>query len=166
MGGYSQGAIAVHDAEVWLAANNPSVFSHVAGTLLLADPDRIRTPRPRTSVTRVAQAGNEGLRTWLCIAKYLCAVTPHDVPSPTTTANIVDTDDLAADFHWTDLLSISGPASVHTNYAACVNGTPPTCKNGTEVYEPELASAANWVASLIPAAKPQPGTGRVLARPA
>ena len=39
MGGYSQGAIAIHDAEVWLAANRPSVFSHVAGTLLLADPD-------------------------------------------------------------------------------------------------------------------------------
>ena len=164
MGGYSQGAIAIHDAEVWLAANRPSVFSHVAGTLLLADPDRAPNTKAKNFGDPLAATGDKGLRTWLCIGKFLCMVTAHDVPAPSTTANIVDSGDLVGDFKVSDLLSFSGPASIHTHYANCVNGTNPDCKNGTEVYEPELATAANWVASLIPA-KPQPGTGRILISP-
>jgi hypothetical protein len=157
MGGYSQGAIAIHDAEVWLAATKPAVFSHVAGTLLLADPDRVPNTQAKNFGDPLAAAGGEGVRTWLCAGKYLCAVTPHDVPAPNMTANIVDSGDLVGDFTWTDLASFSGPASIHTHYATCVNGQGYTCRGGTEVYEPELATAAQWVASLIPApAAPPP----------
>ena len=76
MGGYSQGAIAIHDAEVWLAANKPSVFKHVVGTLLLADPDRVPNTKAKNFGDPLATAGDEGVRTWLCVGKYLCAVRP------------------------------------------------------------------------------------------
>lgn len=65
MGGYSQGAIAVHDAEVWLAANKPAVFQHVAGTLLLADPDRMPNTKAKNFGDPPAAPGGEGVRTWL-----------------------------------------------------------------------------------------------------
>jgi hypothetical protein len=141
LGGYSQGAIAIHDAEVWLAANKPSVFQHVAGTLLLADPDRVANTKAKSFGEPPAAPGDEGVRTWLCQGGYLCAVTPHDVPAPSTTANIVESGDLVGDFKLSDLEDPSEPAYIHTHYAALVNGT--------MVYKPELATAANWVASLI-----------------
>jgi hypothetical protein len=156
MGGYSQGAIAIHDAEVWLAANQPSVFSHVAGTLLLADPDRVPNTKAKAFGSPPAAAGGEGVRTYLCAFKYLCVVTPHDVPAPSTTANIVNSGDLVGDFQRSYLSNFSSHAAIHTSYAKSVNGT--------MTYEPVLAAAATWVASLIPA-KPQPGTGRILISP-
>jgi hypothetical protein len=148
MGGYSQGAIAIHDAEVWLAANKPSVFRHVAGTLLLADPDRVPNSKAENFGDPPAAPGDEGVRTWLCLSGYLCAVTPHDVPSPATTADIVQSGDLVGDFKLSDLEDPGnleepgGPAYIHTHYAALVNGQ--------MTYQPELATAANWVASRIP----------------
>jgi Cutinase len=148
LGGYSQGAIAVHDAEVWLAVNKPSVFQHVGGTLLLADPDRVPDTKAENFGDPPAAPGDEGVRTWLCLGGYLCAVTPNDVPAPSTTANIVESGDLVGDFKLSDLedpVSLEdpgGPAYIHTHYAALVNGQ--------MVYKPELATAANWVASLIP----------------
>jgi hypothetical protein len=156
MGGYSQGAIAIHDAEVWLAAHQPKVSSHIAGTLLLADPDRVPHTNAKTFGSPAAPAGDEGVRTYMCALKYLCVVTPHDVPAPGTTANIVNSGDAVGDFHLSYLTSFSSHATVHTSYAKSVNGT--------MSYEPVLATAANWVASLIPA-NPQGGTGRVLASP-
>jgi hypothetical protein len=143
MGGYSQGSIAIHDAEVWLASNKPAVFSHVVGTLLLADPDRVPNTKAKTFGSPAAAVGDEGVRTYLCAFKYLCAVTPHDVPAPSTTANIVNSGDAVGDFKLSYLSSFSGPATVHTSYAKSVDGT--------MTYEPILATAANWVASLIPA---------------
>jgi hypothetical protein len=148
LGGYSQGAIAIHDAEVWLAANKPSVFQHVAGTLLLADPDRVPNTKAKNFGDPPAAPGDEGVRTWLCQGGYLCAVTPTDVPAPSTTANIVESGDLVGDFQLSDLEdpvdldNPGGPAYIHTHYAAPVNGV--------MAYKPELAAAANWVASLIP----------------
>jgi hypothetical protein len=142
MGGYSQGAIAIHDAEVWLAANEPSVFRHVAGTLLLADPDRVPNTKAMNFGNPPAAPGDEGVRTWLCQGGYLCAVTPADVPAPSTTANIVESGDLVGDFKLSDLEDPDGPAYIHTHYAAPVSGA--------MTYKPELATAANWVASLIP----------------
>ena len=147
MGGYSQGAIAIHDAEVWLAVNKPSVFQHVAGTLLLADPDRVPDTRAENFGVPPAAPGGEGMRTWLCQGGYLCAVTPNDVPAPSTTANIVESGDLVGDFKLSDLQDPAGlddpggPAYIHTHYASPVNGA--------MTYKPELATAANWVASLI-----------------
>lgn len=147
MGGYSQGAIAVHDAEVWLAANKPSVFQHVAGTLLLADPDRVPNTRAKNFGDPPAAPGDEGMRTWLCLGGYLCAVPLNDVPAPSTTANIVESGDLVGDFKLSDLEDPAdlddpgGPAYIHTHYAALVNGQ--------MTYKPELATAATWVASVI-----------------
>ena len=156
MGGYSQGAIAIHDAEVWLASNKPSVFSHVVGTLLLADPDRVPNTKAKAFGSPPAAAGGEGVRTYLCAFKYLCMVTPNDVPAPSETANIVNSGDMVGDFNLSYLSSFSSHAAVHTSYSKTVN------KKVT--YAPVLATAANWVASFVPA-KPQAGTGRVLISP-
>lgn len=98
MAGYSQGAIVIHDAEVWLAGNNPAVFGHVAGTLLLAGPDRVLNTKAKTFGAPAAATGDEGIRTYLCALKYLCVVTPHDVPAPGKTANIVNSGDGVGDF--------------------------------------------------------------------
>ncbi len=134
LAGYSQGAIAVHDAENFLAARKPGEFSHVAGTLLLGDPDRV--PHTKAKLFGTSAAGAEGLRV------YLHLVRAHDVPAPSTTANIANAGDLVGDFKLSHVRHFSKYAAVHTGYAHLVNGA--------LTYESILASAADWVASKIP----------------
>lgn len=133
MAGYSQGAIAVHDAEVYLAANQRNEFSHIAGTLLLGDPDRV--PHTQAKMFGSSSAGAQGLRVRLGL------VSPHDVPDPATTANIANADDIVGDFAFSHLLHADHAIRVHEDYAVT--------KNGKTTYEPVLADAANWVASKI-----------------
>ncbi len=71
MAGYSQGAAVVHDAENWLAKNKPAELAHVAGTLLLGDPDRVQDTKAKTFGTAPKDA--EGLRVELFLVR------PHEV---------------------------------------------------------------------------------------
>jgi hypothetical protein len=134
MAGYSQGAIAVHAAEIYLAENRPGEFSHIAGTLLLGDPDRV--PRTKAKMFGSSSARAEGLLVRLGL------VSPRDVPDPATTANIANADDIVGDFALTHLLDAGAAVRVHENYAI-------VAKNGNARYEPVLGNAANWVASKI-----------------
>jgi YVTN family beta-propeller protein len=151
MAGYSQGAVAVHDAENWLAENKPGEFSHIAGTLLLGDPDRV--PQTKAKLFGTSAAGAEGLRVYLCLFKYLCLIKPHDVPAPATTANIANAGDIVGDFALSHLTQFPADVAVHLKYAHVVKGK--------MTYEPVLESAANWVASKIPGpgAAVLPGAG-------
>jgi Cutinase len=138
LAGYSQGAAAIHDAENYLAKNKPAEFAHVAGTLLLGDPDRVKDTKARAFGTE--PANGQGLRVYLCLVKWLhiCLVKPDDVPDPATTAEIADRGDIVANFDWRDITSSADRnqgMKVHTTYASR--------------QKKLLARAANWVASLI-----------------
>lgn len=128
MAGYSQGAIAMHDAENYLALHQPGEFSHIAGTLLLGDGDRVPDTKAKQFGTSSASA--EGLRV------YLHLVQAHDVPDPATTANIANADDIVADFALLHLLHARAAAKVHTSYADTAG-------------EKLLADAAHWVARKV-----------------
>ncbi len=133
MAGYSQGAAVVHDAENWLAKNKPAELAHIAGTLLLGDPDRVQDTRAKTFGTAPKDA--EGLRVALLL------VTPHEVPDPADTAEIANSDDIVADFAFSHVDTLSRAehsASVHTSYT----------KNAANLKL--LASAATWIAGKIP----------------
>ncbi len=41
LAGYSQGAMVMHQAELDLASSDPGALSHIVGTILLADGDRV-----------------------------------------------------------------------------------------------------------------------------
>jgi hypothetical protein len=146
--GYSQGAMAMHEAELKLAARHETnVLNHIAGTLLLGDGDRV-------SNTKAMQFGTskhgEGIRTYL----YGFAHVPtHDVESPSTTANICDEDDVICDFDPKRLFRDRNPfaivaafkhaGGVHTHYA-------------TTESKP-LDEAADWLAAkIITADSPAP----------
>jgi hypothetical protein len=132
LAGYSQGAVAVHDAENWIAANKPAELSHIAGTLLLGDPDRV--PHSKSKLFGSSPASGEGLRV------YLHLVLAHDVPKPATTATITNANDLVGDFHGgLSLLGHKADSAIHGAYK-----TPPA---GPKL----LASAASWVASKVTA---------------
>lgn len=145
MAGYSQGAVAVHDAENYLAKNKPAEFSHIAGTLLLGDPDRVPYTKAKLFGTSAARA--EGLRV------YLKLVRKHDVPDPATTANIANANDIVGDFALKHLLHASAAIAVHKDYAHLVNGV--------MKYEPVLDAAAHWVATKIPGLGPNAPTNFV-----
>lgn len=138
MAGYSQGAVAMHDAENYLARNKPDDFAHIAGTLLLGDPDRVPHTKAKTFGTE--PAGGEGLRVYLCLVKlfHICLVKPRDVPAPATTAEIANSGDIVADFTLGDLTSSATRkhgSSVHTSY--------------WPKDQKLLASAADWVAAKV-----------------
>ena len=136
MAGYSQGATVVHDAEDWLAKHQPAQFRHVAGTLLLGDPDRVQYTKDKTFGTALTDA--EGLRVRLHLVK------PDEVPDPANTAEIANADDIVGDFafsHIDTLARARHSASVHTSYAHLAKGT--------MSYEPVLGEAASWVAGRI-----------------
>jgi len=143
MGGYSQGAAVVHDAEVYLAAHDHAAVSRIAGTLLLADPDRV--PNSKAKRYGSAPAAGEGVRSYFCLPVpglpslpkgKVCLAAPHDVPLPATTASIANKGDLVADFQLSDVKDFSAHAKIHTSYYDTAN-------------KKLLASAATWAASMI-----------------
>jgi hypothetical protein len=130
MAGYSQGAAAVHDAENWLQTNKPAEFEHIAGTLLVADPDRV----PNTGAEQFGDslAAGEGVRVYLHLVKA------HDVPEPETTANVTSIDDFVGDFQGpVSIENWKADTAVHTSYYTTITG------------KALLTSAADWVASLF-----------------
>jgi cutinase len=145
LAGYSQGAIAVHEAENSLHANKPGELKqHIVGTLLLADPDRAPNTGPKnqrvtefgTSQTSKSATAPVGLRVAVRLVKA------QQVPLPGSTANIANTDDIVGDFSWSHfegksiaqvVANFQNAVRVHTSYA----------------NDPALTAAVNWVASKI-----------------
>jgi hypothetical protein len=127
--GYSQGAMAMHQAELQLQAHHPAVFHKIVGTLLLADGDRVPNTRAREFGSSLARA--EGIR------PYLHAVAIRDVPLPGSTANICTAGDLICDFNLSRVRHFSQAARIHTGYAVQTS-------HGMH-YSPLLDQAANWL---------------------
>jgi len=91
LAGYSQGAMAVHQAELQMDAANDEALDNVAGTILLADGDRV----PHSAAKRFGNAplGGEGIRPW---AKFVAI---KDVFDPESTVQICDAWDPVCDFN-------------------------------------------------------------------
>ena len=106
LAGYSQGAMAVHEAEVKMSRGDRA---HVSGTILLADGDRV----PNTAAglqLGSSRANGEGVRT------YLHMNARRDVPLPGSTVDICNTHDLVCDFTAGSILHYSRDSTVHTTY--------------------------------------------------
>jgi hypothetical protein len=129
LAGYSQGAAAVHDAENWLKVHQPAEFNHIAGTLLLGDPDRVTNSKAH----RIGSSPitGRGFRSYFGLVH-------GDVADPLTTAEITNQYDIVGDFGLNVPHLITG-YGVHTTYE--------TTTKGKEL----LASAATWVVSKVPA---------------
>lgn len=182
LGGYSQGAIAIHDAEnAFKQSSDPAthaLLSHIAATLLLGDPDRAPNTKAKTFGT--APVSGEGLRA------YFHMVKPHDVAQPSTTAEVQGRHDIVGDFNSWDFggkaseiatfATIAIPAPVVMSAAAlylvwkikigprirCAgvvhsnydNPNEITTKcDGTVVEKAWLVAAAKWVAGKV---RPRP----------
>lgn len=138
LAGYSQGAIAIHQAELRLAASpgDAGVLGRIAGTLLVADGDRI--PLSHAKRFGTATAAGRGIRVWLHLIRRL------DVPRPATTASICNADDIVCDFSLRREWNAAAHAvKVHTSYAV-------KRKDGSvSSYSPTLTDAARWLAAKL-----------------
>lgn len=108
LGGYSQGAMAIHQALNQLDAANSEAGYAVAGTLLLGDGDRAPGSRARSFGT--APRRGEGIR------NYLHANDGRDLPDPKFSVSICDEGDLVCDFDRSAFRHPLGAAAVHTRY--------------------------------------------------
>lgn len=109
-GGYSQGAMAIHQAQVQLRHRNQvNLLQAFAGTLFLGDGDRV--PKTRAHLFGTAGGHGEGIRT------YLHGIARHDVEDPGFSAEICNAGDLVCDFNLHTLENHGRGASVHTSYA-------------------------------------------------
>jgi len=138
LAGYSQGAMVMHQAELQLAdAHQTNLLSHIAGTLLLGDGDRV----PNTQATEfgTSKRSGEGIRT------YLRGIAKHDVESPANTANICDEEDIVCDFDPRKLTKDHNPFAIISafKHAAQVHTTYATSQGGL------LRQAADWLAAKI-----------------
>ncbi len=110
LAGYSQGAMAIHKAELQLEREgDEEVLDLIGGTLLLGDRDR--APETQAKIFGGAPSGGEGVQVYLHGAK------PEDVVEPETTAEICIEGDIVCDFKIH--LSISWyehAAHIHTHY--------------------------------------------------
>ncbi len=139
LAGYSQGAMAMHQAELRLAASHDTgVLDQIAGTLLLGDGDRVKDTAGKQFGTSKSSA--QGIRT------YLKLNSDRDVLDPATTANICNAGDIVCDFNlWTlahTILKGTGTC-VHESYAALHKG----CKASS--HNNALTQGATWVANLV-----------------
>ena len=138
MAGYSQGAIAIHDAEYSLSRTSPSEYTHVAATLLLGDGDRV--PSTRAMLFGSAPRSSSGIRV------YLHLVTPHDVASPSTTAEIANAGDVVADFSLRkDDSRGKWQTSISTHEAYVTDLTKSSLSCSVNI----LGCAAAWAASVV-----------------
>jgi hypothetical protein len=127
--GYSQGAIAVHQAELKLeAAGDTDATDAIIGTLLLGDGDRI----PNSAAHLVGSSANtaQGIRTYAPGGKA------RDVIDPELTANICDKQDIVCDFNLSRLRHFPTAAKVHTGYLSPRKGA-------------VLDAAVDWLADQI-----------------
>jgi hypothetical protein len=112
LAGYSQGAMAVHQAELRLEREgDEEALDAIGGTLLLGDGDRV--PNTEAKIFGGAPAGSEGNQV------YLHGIKPADVAEPETTAEICARGDIVCDFKLhLDKAWYQEGAYVHTHYKA------------------------------------------------
>lgn len=110
LGGYSQGAMAVHEALLNLDDAESEAGYAVAGSLLLADGDRAANSNTRRFGS--APRGGEGIRT------YFHGNDRRDVPDPEYTVSICDDGDLVCDFDLDALRHAAAGKSKHVGYLA------------------------------------------------
>lgn len=133
--GYSQGAMAVHEAELQLkkaeGKGTSFAFGRIGGTLLLSDGYRVKETIAKQFGT--AKPGGQGVAT---VLRHGVGDLPDPGPSP---ANVCDANDVVCDFSARLFLRIANLLAVHTSYAKC--NAKDQC-----TYKPVLTTAANWVA--------------------
>jgi hypothetical protein len=132
-GGYSQGAMVAHQAELELEKKHVQEFNNTIGTILLADGDRVSNTKAKEFGT--SKHSGKGIATALHHGVA-------DVPIPGTTANICDKKDLVCNFGVSQLLRFRSSIAVHTSYASCDARHKCT-------FKPVLTHAANSVGSDI-----------------
>lgn len=108
LGGYSQGAMVIHQAMLQLEASDSEAGYAVVGSLLLADGDRAAGSRARLFGN--APRRGEGIRT------YFRANNRRDVPDPELTASICDNGDVVCDFDRSAIRHPAGAIHTHTAY--------------------------------------------------
>jgi hypothetical protein len=129
LAGYSQGAMVMHQAELQLtAAHDTGVPGQIAGTLLLADGDRVSRTAAREFGTSTDRS--QGVRT------YLRQSSGKDVPAPSATANICDAGDIVCDFGLNTAIAWLKGEEIHTSY-----GKEPGLLNAAATWIAELAAA-------------------------
>ncbi len=136
MGGYSQGAMVIHEAENKLSA---SLRSTIAGTLLLGDGNRV----VNTKATEFGTSPGDGQGISTYLRKYIKSLGPiRDVPLPRTTANICNNHDAVCDFNSYVIEHFPTAGKVHTSYSKCD-------KNNHCTYQKVLTTAATWVGNAV-----------------
>ena len=144
LAGYSQGAMAMHQAELELRdAGETELLTHVAGALLLADGDRVASTTAKRFGTASSTA--EGIRT------YLRRITPRDVVDPANTADICAARDIVCDFNLMRVLKYKSAVKVHESY------------RGKDARL--LDKAAAWLAKRIIRARSGPSTSKQIYSP-
>lgn len=107
--GYSQGAMVAHRAERALVNQGDfATVSHVAGTVLLADGDRVARSQARSFGT----SGDDGRGVYSYVNRL-----NKDVVFPGSTANICDHQDLVCDFGLKSILNFSQAKRIHQSYS-------------------------------------------------
>ncbi len=133
--GFSQGAIVVHQAEEYLLVHDRSALSHIIGTVLIADGDRV--PNTKSKAFGSSGASGEGIQV------YLGHFSTHlDMPLPATTANVCNANDIVCNFGIPQLVHFSASAKVHTTTYA-------NCSGNKCTYGAALIAASNWAAGVV-----------------
>ncbi|MGF7234161.1 MAG: cutinase family protein [Frankia sp.] len=138
--GFSQGAMVMHQTELWLKAHAPTAFRAIVGTVLIADGNRQGNTKAHQFGS--SPANGSGIQTWVT---NTLRRGPHfaDVPLPASTANICNNSDLVCDTSLGALRHFSNSASIHANsYAKC-------SANNKCTYYPALINGATWVGKLV-----------------
>jgi hypothetical protein len=159
LAGYSQGAMAVHEAEHDLRFASRSALGHVAATILLGDGDR--EPGTKAKLFGSASDNAQGILDY-GESSGLVHGTRSDVPLPGSTAEICNADDIVCDFGqgWLDdfaagvllggwkggvaalTVAVKHAVKVHVSYVR------DTAESVTWT-DPALISAAKWAAGLV-----------------
>jgi hypothetical protein len=136
LGGYSQGAMVIHQAENRLPA---ALRKTISGTLLVGDGNRVVDTKAKEFGTSPAAA--QGISTYL--RKYIKSLgSVRDVPLPKTTANICNNHDYVCDFNLYAIQHFPSSSKIHSSYAKC------NSKNKC-TYEKILTTAAEWVGNIV-----------------
>jgi hypothetical protein len=127
LAGYSQGAMAIHQAELQLERDgDEEALDAIGGTLLLGDGDR--APNTQAKIFGGAPAGGEGVQV------YFRRFKPLDVVEPETTAEICVRGDIVCDF------------KLHLDSAFYSEGTHVHSSYDVEPQQVYLRQAVEWLA--------------------
>jgi hypothetical protein len=127
LAGYSQGAMAIHQAELQLEQNgDEEALDAIGSTLLLGDGDR--APDTQAKIFGLAPTGGEGVQV------YFGRFRPLDVPEPETTAEICVRGDIVCDF------------KLHLDKAFYTEGTHIHSSYDVEPQQAYLRQAVAWLA--------------------